>query len=174
MNPDTTPRPVLLRRTQAATKQHLVTCPQCDLRFDASRDSTHRSAPQHRRFWGVVRAAYHHWPESHDEQFSSQNELRVWLTMKAGWRDLASKTSISGMKPDALVAVVQGALKSAGANARVAAHKGQLCIWTPKSIRFDRMKHMEFVALNQAVEDVIKAELGITGDELLEQHKGSI
>jgi hypothetical protein len=155
-------------------KPQRVCCPNCETTFDVNNVGKPRSVEQHKRFWGIVHAAWHYWPDQHEKQFASANDLRVWLTMKAGWRDLASKTSIVGMRADAIVPVVQAAIKAAGNNARVTSHKGQLCVWTPKSIRFDKMRHMEFVALNQSVEDVIKSELGITGDELLEQHKGSI
>lgn len=151
-----------------------VCCPNCEATFDLHKIGKPRSPEQHRRFWGLMKAAFEQWPEAHEEQFATVNALRLWVTMKAGWRDMASKTSIVGMKPDSLVAVVQGALMAAGANARAQAHKGQLVIWTPKSIRFDKMSHMEFVALNQAVEDVLKDVFGITGDELLEQSKQNI
>jgi hypothetical protein len=156
------------------TRVQRVCCPSCEATFDLNTIGKPRSPEQHRRFWGLMKAAYDQWPEAHEEQFSTVNDLRLWMTMKAGWRDLASKTSIVGLKPELLVPVVQAAIKAAGNNARVTSYRGQLCVWTPKSIRFDRMRHQEFVALNQAVEDVIKDVFGVTGDELLEQAKQNL
>jgi hypothetical protein len=157
-----------------ATPVQRVCCPNCEATFDLHKIGKPRSPDQHRRFWGLVAAAFHQWPEAHEEQFATANDLRIWVTMKVGWRDLASKTSIVGMKPDALVPVVQAAIKAAGNNARVTSHKGQLCVWTPKSIRFDKMGHLQFCALNQAVEEVLAGVFGITGDELLEQAKSNV
>lgn len=159
------------RPMPAPMKPQRVCCPSCEATFDLNKIGKPRSVEQHRRFWGIMKAAFHHWPEAHEHQFTTMNDLRVWLTMKAGWRDLSARIPLTGVKPDHAVILATAAMKAAGSNAVAVAHKGQLCVWTPKSIRFDKMKHMEFVALNQAVEDVINAEIGITGDELLEQAK---
>ena len=155
-------------------KTQRVACPNCEATFDIEKAGKPRSPEQHKRFWALMNAAFHHWPEMHEQKFSTVNEARAWLTMKAGWRELKIKLPLAGVRPEIAIVLATAAMRAAGSNAIATHHKGQLCIWTPKSIRFDKMKHLEFCSLNQAVEDVIKAELEITGDELLEQHKGSI
>ena len=144
-----------------------VTCPCCDAKFDPTRAGKPRSIDQHRRFFAMVGAAYHHWPESHATQFADKTECRKWLTMKAGERDLVLRMPISGMKPEAAVIVATAAMKAAGAHAVAVAHKSELCVWAPRSIRFDRMSHLTFCALNDAVADVIKSEIGKDAEELM-------
>ena len=151
------------------TKPHRVQCPSCEASFDLNKFTKPRSLEQHRRFFAMIKAAFHHWPEAHDHQFSDQTECRKWLTMKAGYRTLALRMPMSGVKPDAAIIIATASMKAAGAHAVALAHKGSLCIWTPKSIRFDKMSHLEFCALSDSVAEVIKAEMGITADELLDQ-----
>lgn len=153
--------------------QQRVQCPCCEHVFDTSKTQKPRSLEQHRRFFGLIRAAYHHWPESHEWQFADETECRKWLTMKAGYRELVLQMPMTGMKADIAAIVVGAAFKAVKAFAVAVPYKGQLVVWTPKSIAFMRMPHMEFCALNTAVEDVIKSVFGITGDELLEQHKAA-
>lgn len=154
-------------------KVHRVCCPNCEATFDLNRISKPRSPEQHRRFWKIMQLAFHSWPESHERQFSTQNDLRVWLTMSAGWREVAATIPLTGVKPEHAVIVATAAMKAAGANAIAVSGKGNLYIWTPRSIRFDRMGPQEFGLLNDAVAAVIAKEMNITADELLEQHKGA-
>lgn len=152
-------------------KSQRVCCPNCEATFDINKVGKPRSVEQHRRFWALMKAAYQHWPEAHEEQFASMNDLRIWLTMKAGWREEVARIPISGMKVDQARMVAEAAVKAAGSHAAIRAHKTSIVVFKPVSIRFDKMAHLAFCGLNQAVEDVIKAEIGITGDELLEQAK---
>ena len=106
-------------------------------------------------------------------QFADRTECRKWLTMKAGYRTLALHMPVSGMKPALAVIVATAAMRAAGAHAVAVEHKGSLCVWVPKSIAFHKMSHLDFCALNDAVEQVIKEELGVTGDELLDQARAA-
>lgn len=153
-------------------KARAYRCPACD--YEWHDNGKPRSLEQHRRFFGIVRAAFQHWPDQHEQTFSTEDECRAWLIMKAGWRETVLRMPMQGVKPDLAALIATTALRSAGSNAVAVAHKGQLCVLKPKSVKWSSMKHMEFVALNQAVEDVIKDVFGITGDELLEQSKGNI
>lgn len=152
-------------------KPHRVACPSCESTFNLNKIGKPRSLEQHHRFFALVNASFTHWPEAHETQFSDATECRKWLTMKAGWRTLALRMPVSGMKPELAVIVATAAMKAAGAHAVAIAHKSQLCVWVPKSIRFDKMAHLDFCALNDAVADVIKTEMGMTADELLDQHR---
>lgn len=141
-------------------------CPACGIVID-DKPSKPRSIDQHRRFFAVVRAVYQHWPESHDVQFSTETECRKWLTMKAGAREVALRMPLIGVKPQIAVIIASAAMKAAGAHAVAVEHKGELVVFKPTSIRFDKMGHQEFCKLNDDVEAVIESETGLTVDELL-------
>jgi len=47
-----------------------------------------RSLDQHRRFFGLVRACFHHWPEAHEFQPDNEEHLRAYLLVKAGHRSI--------------------------------------------------------------------------------------
>lgn len=42
-------------------------------------------------------------------------------------------------------------------------------VYTAKSIKFSEMPHLEFCALSNAVDEVIKAELGVDPEQLLRE-----
>jgi hypothetical protein len=162
------------RTPKKPTRPKRVTCPDCRATFDPVKAGKPRSPDQHKRFWGVVQAALQHWPESHDRQFSDHHECRHYLTMKAGWRDIAAIIPLAGIKPATATTLATAAMKAAGTYCVAGAHAGSIVIWKPRSISFQNMGHMEFVALNSAVDDVLKAEIGLTGGELLQRNKDNI
>jgi hypothetical protein len=45
------------------------TCPHCGGGLDGGKP---RSLEQHRRYFALMRAVFHHWPETHHVQFSSE------------------------------------------------------------------------------------------------------
>lgn len=152
-------------------RSNRVQCPCCLATFDIAKGTKPRSVEQNRRFWAVMHAAFHHWPESHSEQFATMNDLRHWLTMKAGWREEVARIPLTGMKADAAMMLVRSAFAAAGANAWPVVHKGSVVVFRPRSIAFANMRPVEFNALNDAVADVIEAEMHITADDLLNQHE---
>lgn len=154
--------------TPSSMKSHRVQCPSCLATFDLAKGTKPRSVEQNRRFWAVMHAAFHHWPENHEHQFATMNDMRHWLTMKAGWREEVARIPIAGMKIEQAKMIAEAAIRSAGGNAWPIAHKGSLVIFKPKSIAFMRMPHLEFTALNSAIEDVIKSEINLTAEELLD------
>jgi hypothetical protein len=46
-------------------------------------------------------------------------------------------------------------------------HGTELVIWKPKSIAFNNLGHRAFCELNQAVDEILQAEIGLSGDQLL-------
>jgi hypothetical protein len=157
----------------SSVKPRRVACPSCTATFDLDKIGKPRSIEQHRRFFAVCNAAFLHWPEDHDRQFSDAEDARKWLTMKAGYRRLAAQIPITNVKPEIAVMLCESAMRAAGAHAVAVFHKGNICIWAPRSIRFDKMSHLEFCKLNDDVADVVKAEIGITADELLSNGDGA-
>jgi hypothetical protein len=152
-------------------KSQRIQCPCCEFEWDLFKGFKPRSIEQHRRFFGLVNASFAQWPEKHERQFSDTGELRSWLIMKAGWKETVLSMPMVGIKAETAAIFVGAAFKAIHAHAVCVGHRGSLIVMRPKSIKFATMKHMEFVALNQAVDDVLKDVFGVTGDELLEQHR---
>lgn len=146
---------------RARTKGPL--CPQCAAK------ARPRSPEQHRRFFALIKAAFHHWPEGHARQFTSQDELRKWLQMKAGWREVGAQIPLSGINPDKALFLAKAAIQAVESFAEPVFYKDSLVIFKPKSIAFDKMKQAEFNDLNDAVSQVIEAEIGVPADRLLKE-----
>lgn len=127
-----------------------------------------RSLEHLRRYFAVIRAAYMHWPEHHERQFSSETECRIWLQMQAGAREVGGVLPLAGIKKQHALMLGEMFIRSAGAHAHIEIDGTTITVWRPKSISFAKMKQDDFTALSNAVEDVIAAEIGITADELLQ------
>lgn len=128
-----------------------------------------RSLPQLRRFFALIRAAHHHWPETCEHQFSSDEELRKYLTMAAGWRDVAARIPLVGVPADLTKMIVRQAFAAAGTHAWPVIHHGELVIWVPRSIAFHSMGPAEFSQLSDAVAVVIKDLTGLDAETLMRE-----
>lgn len=145
----------------------IISCPHCGCEIAGGKGSP-RSIEQHRRYFSLINAAYLHWPESHERQFGSAEELRKWVQMRAGHHEVGAQIPISRMRPEHAVLLAEAAIRAAGAYAVAAIHGDNLVIWKPKSIAFGKLSHTDFCALNNAVGEIIEAETGLTAGELLE------
>lgn len=147
----------------------MTTCPVCDSKLPLT--GKPRSYEQHKRFFAMCRQAYLHWPETHDEQFSNETDCRKYLTMKAGWRDIASKVTLTGIREDKAILLATAVLSGLPKDlyARPVLHNGQLIVWVPRSIAYATMPHLEFCALSDAVSEVIEAETGIKVEDMLKE-----
>ena len=76
---------------------------------------------------------------------------------------------ISGMRVEHVRMIASQIVSQLNEKCTVRVHNGVLVIFKPKSLRFDKLSHLAFCALNEAVADVIKAEMNVTVEELLEQ-----
>lgn len=128
-----------------------------------------RSLPQLKRFFAMIRAAFLHWPETSEQQFSSDEELRKYLTMRAGWRDVAARIPLVGVNLDITKMIVAQAFKAAGTHAWPVIHKSELVIWVPRSIAFHSMGPKEFGQLSDAVATVIKDMTGLDIDQAMKE-----
>lgn len=143
----------------------MTRCPRC-----GAQES--RSTPQLRRFFAVVKAAFHQWPESHRFRPHDSHHLRKWLQCAAGHMTIHHVEIPEG----ASAAVVAGACRSvmeiAGGYAFVQVDGDRaLNVVIPKSIDYRRLSHRDACRLFQEVEDVIKAEIGIDPEALLKEHE---
>ena len=127
-----------------------------------------RSLPQHRRLFGLIRAAHMHWPEAHDFQPLSEEHLRKWLLAKAGHHTVKTMT-LSDMTSGEAIALLEAAFHAAGAYSFVKGTAGKVHIFTPKSIAFEKLHHKAACLLFDEIGAVIELELGIKADDLLRQ-----
>lgn len=143
----------------------------------AKDDADERSLQQHKRFYGVVKAAFDQWPEASEFRPESIDHLRQWLICAAGpqWRDATTQDVPAPLRNAAIAGFVDVLAHSVADRTarypfpRVNTWTWKATIYTAKSIKFAKMPHMEFNALSQAVDDVIKAEIGVDPDQLLKE-----
>lgn len=134
-----------------------------------------RSIDQHRRFYGLVKAAFDHWPEHAEFRPESAEHLRKYLICRAGpqWRNVTEIPVPFAEDQPGLTRLaahmMQQAAEAAGGYAfpRVDMNGGRVALYTAKSIRFGEMSHLDFCALSDAVDEVLRAEIGVSADELL-------
>lgn len=138
----------------------MSSCPTCG--------AVGRSLPQHKRLFGLVRAAFHHWPEAHDFQPANEEHLRKWLTAKAGHHTVKT-LALADFTTAEAVALLQAAFHAAGAHSFVKGSAGSVHIFTPSSISFDKLSHKAACKLFDEIGAVVEAEIGIAADELLKQ-----
>lgn len=120
-----------------------------------------------------MRAAYHHWPEQHANQFSSAEELRKWVQMKAGHREISARIPLTGVRKEIAEMLAAASIRAVGEYAVPLVHGSELIIWKPKSIAFATLGHKAFCDLNNEIDDVLKAEIGLTGDQLLQHSEAA-
>jgi len=127
-----------------------------------------RSLPHLKRFFAMLRLVYANWPESHDRQFASAEEMRAFLLIKAKHRVMAASIPLQGVNKDRAMMLVEAAFRAAGTYAFATPHGGNIVIFKPKSIAFAKLSHLEAVGIFQEVEDVITAETGIDTKSLMQ------
>jgi len=102
-----------------------------------------RSTPQHRRYFGMIRAAHRHWPESHPVQPLTEEGLREYLQVRVGHG-----------KPHRIE------------------KDGQVYIWLEnQSIAYNKMSQDDFARLHDAVEAIIVETIGTDVETLLTEDR---
>lgn len=147
-------------------------CPECGTIIEQQKGAP-RSVPQLRRYFAMIRAIFHHWPESHERQFASEEECRKWLQMKAGHREIGASIPLTGMSKERAVLLAEAAIRAAGSYAVPVIHGDTLVIWRPKSIAFDKLSHKAACRLFDDVSEVIRVETGIDPDELMKEQEAA-
>ena len=129
-----------------------------------------RSGPDHRRFFAVLNAAFHHWPEHHEFEPDNPEHLRAWLLCKAGYRTIAVVDSEDGTPVGVLklaISAAEAACKDAGVHAFFRMHGSTIATFRAKSIAWNTMSQSAFHEVRSAVEEIITAEMGMPTDQLL-------
>lgn len=155
---------------EGAMGGNMKTCPHCGCELAMPAGGSPRSTVQLRRYFAMIRAAFHHWPEGHERQFSCSEELRAWLQMKAGAREIGAQIPLSGLSKERAILLAEAAIRGGGSWAMPVIHGDTLVVFRPKSVSFAKMAHRDFCDLSDAVEAVIRAETGIEAGDLLREH----
>lgn len=145
----------------------MTTCPTCGVR-----QKKIRSPEDHRRFFGIISAAYHHWPEAPAFQPDDPEHLRSWLLCEARYRNATEICCdwIEESHTAGLVAVaIEAAIKAAHGRGFVRVYDGRVIVVAPKSIAFEKLGQDDFNVVRNAVEAVIRAETGLDPDTLLQE-----
>lgn len=126
-----------------------------------------RSVDQHRRFFGVIKAAFDNWPETHAFKPDNAEHLRAWLLVKA--KHSSIKTFFLGEAEASEMArilpIVAATMMNRYCWCRATDNAVAVCV--PESIAFDKIEHSAFCAINDDVEAVIETETGMKADDLL-------
>jgi hypothetical protein len=149
---------------------HKHKCPVCDVEYNETDDI--RSLPHLKRYMALCRAAHFHWPESHPQQFDTWPELRRWLQMKVGHREIGVRIPIVGISKKLALILVEAAIRGSKAGSVPTFHKGEIIIWNARSISYAKLKHYDAVKLFNDVAALIESEIGISADELLRHGEG--
>jgi hypothetical protein len=165
---------MILKAGDTRMSGQVTKCPHCGCDVDPVKGKP-RSLEQLRRFFAVLRAMKHHWPEKAEFQPENEEHLRKWVLIKAGHKETTDipvpfAEDEPGVTRLAAVAI-EGAVAAAGAFAFIRPHPegGLVRVFKAKSIAFDKLGQAEFNDLNAEVEAVYEAETGLKADQLLKE-----
>lgn len=124
-----------------------------------------RSIDQHRRFFGLVRACFDHWPESHEFQPDNEEHLRAYLLVKAKHRSIKEFVIDKADDVARLLPIVTAIMLhrycwawSIGDN--------QLMVCAPLTTNFNDMKHQDACKVYDAV-DAYLLSIGMDPEQIL-------
>lgn len=128
-----------------------------------------RSLSDHRRLFGLIKAALAHWPEGHDFQPHDEEHLRKWLTCAAGHREVVQTLEMPETGDPALTAALMDfAEQLLSLDNRFGRWRGRtLAIYEAKSISWEALGQKEFGRIREEIENVIESETGLKADDLL-------
>jgi hypothetical protein len=145
-------------------------CPHCGCDVVDAIKGAPRSPEQLRRYFAMLRAVHFNWPENHPRQFATVEELRAWVQMKAGHREVAGRMELGeDREHDMLLA--EAMIRAVRSNALPVIHDNTLVVFAPKSIAFSKLAHRDFCRLNDEVDEVIRTETGLDPQQCLEEFK---
>ena len=123
-----------------------------------------RSNPDHKRFFGLIKAAFEHWPEGFEFRPDNAEHLRAYLLCRARYR---TTTMIEVDEPAKAVFVIEVAFRAAGAYAFVRPYGDGLAIHAPKSIKWETLPQKQFNDIRDSVTGIIEDVVGASAEQLL-------
>lgn len=143
-------------------------CPECGCLFRIRvRNKKDRSTPQHRRFFGLITAAFKHWPDGSEFKPRDPEHLRAWLLCKVDYCDVAQTIRCETTNPTMLVSILKASFAAAKANAFVEADDNRVRVIVPRSVSFEKLSHLAACVVMDLVEQVIESETKLTAVQLL-------
>ncbi|MEW5705107.1 MAG: hypothetical protein AB1781_11075 [Pseudomonadota bacterium] len=127
-----------------------------------------RSVDQHRRLFGLIRAAYDQWPEWQKFQPDGEEHLRAWLLVKAKHRRI-HKFSFAGDAGAVAPLIPAITLMMLQKYSWAWPLEDAIAVCVPESIAFDKLSHAEACKVFDDVEDVLRREAKLEADELLKE-----
>lgn len=128
-----------------------------------------RSIDQHRRFFGLVRACFHHWPESEKFQPDNEEHLRAYLLVKAGHRSI-KEFYLTDKSANAEVAhvipIITAMMLHRYCWSWVEGDAIRVC--APLTTKFSEMPHKEACKVYDAVDEYLRS-IGIDPEQLLSE-----
>ena len=146
-------------------------CPECGCLFRIKNRGKPRSVPQHRRFFGLVKAAFANWPERHKFQPRTAEELRAWLLYQAGHCEVVKTVRCETVEPRNLAAVFEASFRAARAHCFVEVQGNTVRIIAPHSTAFEKLPHMHAVTIYSLIQDFVTDIFGVPADQLLKKAK---
>ena len=128
-----------------------------------------RSNDHHRRFFGLVRAVFHHWPEALEFQPDNEEHLRAYLLVKAKHRTIKTFYLSDENIADECARVVP--IVSAMMLHRYCwawSDGNAIHVAAPESTAFDKLPHLKACAVYTAVEDFLRT-IGIDPEKVLDE-----
>ena len=150
----------------------MIACPECGCVIDKG-----RSIQDHRRLFGLIRAAFHQWSETHAFQPTSEEQLRAWALVQIGWTDVAKVEIPAGYAQGETEraifrTAVEGACRAIdgpGGYHELRVGTSALEIVTARTINFATVGQREFGRIRDGVEAAIENALGVTAEQLLRE-----
>ena len=142
----------------------MTQCPQCG-RSSPQR----RSYDQHKRFFGVVDAAFHQWPEAHKFQPMNAEHLRAWLLCAAKHLDVMEiDEAITERGADVIQKTMQGLRKD---YVFIRIGRSKFYVMGARSIAYDKLSHKDACRVFADVDEILCSILQIDStDQLLREH----
>lgn len=135
-----------------------------------------RSIDQHRRFFGLVRAVFHHWPETEKFQPDNEEHLRAYLLVKAGHRSVKEFYACDKEASEdfaRLIPVVAALMLNRYCWSWVEGDAIRVC--APLTTKFegpDKMDHATACKVYDAVDEYLRS-IGIDPDQMLAEHEAA-
>ncbi len=122
-----------------------------------------RSPASHGHYFALLNQAWLNLPEGYAERFPSQDHLRRWALIKAGWRD--ERTIVAASAAEA--ARVAAFVRPLDDYAIVVTHEATVIVWTAKS---QSMRAMGKEAFEQSKTDTLRVLSDLIGADVSALH----
>ena len=134
-----------------------------------------RSNDQHKRFFALIKALFHHWPEGHPFKPDNEEHLRAYVLVKSGHRSIKAffPDPDDGLNAHGLAKVVPIIITMMMNRYCWAWAEGdELRVCAPLSTKFTEMSHKDACVVYDAADAYILS-LGFDPDQLLKEHEGA-